>query len=1117
VTSGVGKLALGTPSTLSVSSPNNVTTTTHSHAVTSRSDTGSNVAFQIASLLASDSVGGLTLHQLSLYGNLAFTGADRNINASNSLYLTPTTDLVLNPGGLVLAPNAQDIRTITINDLPTGIDGFRLWNRYANYTQLTIGAIKADELYVRVFVADETRIDRGEEYWSKSFGIIQTDFTVPAVGSNVDVWFEDAPGMSGFNLFSNGDYLLCRTIDWGTGLTVQKIWFQVAAAKLAQETTAVNGVDRQQWRIKRIAGGATGTLIKRGNLALDTGVVGQGWVHLSALSQDGGPFIQVGTMTSISTVPQFTNYVRMGNLNGTVDYSTNVYGFAAGSGTLGLGTAPSGGFSGITAEATNGLRLFNTAIAFYDGSVKMIRFDKDTGLTLDIDVAEGATFGRYIRWQDNVDSLDVTSNVRFGGFKESGSNKMGLQVISPVSATNALFQIWLSRSSDNAHTIIDASLSKIEFDFTLGGPGTFRFMPTGRFYVGAIPVTGAPSSTIHAYNEDSGIGVSTGVTIEQAGLGDSLLQFLVSHASGPQRWVLGIDKNDNNKFKIGTGTLGVADKFVIDTSGNITTPLNLINTLSVTGATAITGATNITGALAVTNSASALQLTRTTSSTTSQRALAGFLVSTSGVAVDGFGPAFFFQLATIGNPGGATIGQVGAVRDGSDTSGSVVLSAVNAGALVSVAYFTKDGNAGIGTSSPLSILHVYENSTLIGASVGVTIEQDGTGDALLQFYLTGGRRWLFGIDNSDGDKFKIDNTNLGTFNYFVLDTSGNIGIGTGSPGVDIIGTYDVSGKVVHIEGGSSDANLVLRSTNAAHIDLAVSGTTAPSKILQIGWDNGISFLWGLNDSGGLLYPFITMDHSSGRVGINNSAFIYQFAVDSEASTVIRSDVYSNTAFFNYSAGRALGTKASPTAITSNTPFGSYGFIGYTTSGWSTTATVQLQAKSIQAFTSTAQGSKFLVFTTPINTITPALALEIGDSGQIIMPSVPSSTVSFAANAWVDPGTGRLYMSTSSERYKTEIESLPDSYGDDFILSLRPVIYRDKQAPNGRSFLGFIAEDVDRLGARELVTYDKHDRPDALQYERFTAPLVAAVQDLIPYKARIVELEKRVIELERRLN
>ena len=65
------------------------------------------------------------------------------------------------------------------------------------------------------------------------------------------------------------------------------------------------------------------------------------------------------------------------------------------------------------------------------------------------------------------------------------------------------------------------------------------------------------------------------------------------------------------------------------------------------------------------------------------------------------------------------------------------------------------GNVGVEIANPVSKLHVYQNDANDGAGSGVTIEQDGTGDAQLQLLLTGARRWVIGTDNSDSDKLKI--------------------------------------------------------------------------------------------------------------------------------------------------------------------------------------------------------------------------------------------------------------------------------------------------------------------------------------------------------------------------
>jgi hypothetical protein len=89
---------------------------------------------------------------------------------------------------------------------------------------------------------------------------------------------------------------------------------------------------------------------------------------------------------------------------------------------------------------------------------------------------------------------------------------------------------------------------------------------------------------------------------------------------------------------------------------------------------------------------------------------------------------------------------------------------------------------GIGTTSFTSKLHVYQNDSGTGTSNGISVEQDGTGDAIIQYILTGTQRWVTGIDNSDFFKFKIASTlDLNTDARFTIDTTGNVGINQSTP------------------------------------------------------------------------------------------------------------------------------------------------------------------------------------------------------------------------------------------------------------------------------------------------------------------------------------------------
>ena len=146
--------------------------------------------------------------------------------------------------------------------------------------------------------------------------------------------------------------------------------------------------------------------------------------------------------------------------------------------------------------------------------------------------------------------------------------------------------------------------------------------------------------------------------------------------------------------------------------------------------------------------------------------------------------------------------------------------------------------------------------------------------------------------------------------------------------------------------------------------------------------------------------------------------------------------------------------------------------------------------------------------------------SISDNGNVGMPRTYGFTTSNAANLFID-SSGLLYRSTSSLKYKTNVEDLKINTTD-LLSKMRPVWYRSTGDADRKdwSWYGFIAEELAEIEPRlvhfgygkdsyeEVETKDEKgdikietklksnavkDEPDGVQYERITVLLVAEMQ------------------------
>ncbi|MFC1510590.1 tail fiber domain-containing protein, partial [Candidatus Omnitrophota bacterium] len=140
-------------------------------------------------------------------------------------------------------------------------------------------------------------------------------------------------------------------------------------------------------------------------------------------------------------------------------------------------------------------------------------------------------------------------------------------------------------------------------------------------------------------------------------------------------------------------------------------------------------------------------------------------------------------------------------------------------------YVDPAGNVGIGTTAPSRKLHVVTDSL-----VGFILERDGSVDSAMNFKTTD-QDWAMGWDDSE-QKFAIANAvNLNVGNqHFVIDTSGNVGIGTTGPGGKLHIVQDSAGALPQY---SNLMNSIFQHNQIAGHDsqiLLLAGTSGKSEI-----------------------------------------------------------------------------------------------------------------------------------------------------------------------------------------------------------------------------------------------------------------------------------------------
>ena len=301
-----------------------------------------------------------------------------------------------------------------------------------------------------------------------------------------------------------------------------------------------------------------------------------------------------------------------------------------------------------------------------------------------------------------------------------------------------------------------------------------------------------------------------------------------------------------------------------------------------------------------------------------------------------------------------------------------------------------------------------------------------------------------------------------------------------NPTTKQLSSIDATGLTVYVNSPTAGARVVLNSAGLAGYNSSGSAT------FSISASTGAAVFSGSITGSAITGSTLNI---SGNCIIDSSGFL-----TATGATI--------TGTINASAGTIGGFTISSTNISStNLNIASSGTIsggnsstiyyGYANIGGGTSSGQRLYVTGNSAFIGTG------IFNSDLTT-----------QGNFYVPFHPTTTST--ANAYLNSSTGLLARSTSSARYKVEIQEQTIPLNS--ILSLTPKSYVDKGQADEKGttdglqrLLGLIAEDVIQIPVigSMLANLNEKGEPDSVNYDRVAVALIPLLKE---HEARLNKLE-----------
>jgi len=383
------------------------------------------------------------------------------------------------------------------------------------------------------------------------------------------------------------------------------------------------------------------------------------------------------------------------------------------------------------------------------------------------------------------------------------------------------------------------------------------------------------------------------------------------------------------------------------------------------------------------------------------------------------------------------------------------------------------------------------------SAAGLPIVSDGT---VTPDISSGGNVTITANDagaNMDRDVIFVDNT---TERMRLKGATGRLGIGTATPteALDVVGAGKISGNLTV----NTDTLFVNSAGNQVGI-----GTTSPQEKLAIHSGGNTSTMRLTN---------VTTGNPASAAGLtlgtfNNTAYIVNQQNDD--LSIGTNGAVGGTAALTFKPSGRFGFGSTAPAGTLHVTTGSSGayFSRNANDDGTAAACILLSTTAGGSGTGRIYGYSGLDFYTGAIGSAATLKVSIGPTGQFNTGTAGLSpynnTTASTSDYVVVSSSGTLLRSTSSLRYKTDVQNLQHGLAE--VLQLRPVTYKGKNDGN-KVFGGLIAEEVDAVGLTEFVQYSQDGLPDSIAYGGMVALAIKAIQQM---HATIESLEARVAALE----